>query len=1348
MTESMQQGDAVKHHAVFISYRSLDEKIASSIKDEIEKYFPGLRVFLSSHYEDGTTLGKSYQPELKEKISQSAFVVFLMTKAWGESDVCREEYRIAKSENKVTFVLFLEQQQNFSPKLQEIHRELGSETYSEIYPPSIDRACQKVIGSLKKYIEENEAFEHVFFAFKGGNPYPGLGVYDINEAAVYFGREEEVHKALRFFTKPEDKHRFLLIHGASGSGKSSFMRAGILSRIVEFHKEWFLLGGNVLRPSTNPFKNLCRVLLQASGGKFDNIDEVIKTVHNKESFENLLFTLQTKKPYLLLAIDQFEELYQNYDAYVDFFDALRIYLQTDRCYVIATVRTEYLQNVQSEMLDTNRNIAQAMEVYNLPPVSIGAIHDIITGPFEKHIVIGDIEDGFVDSVKYDLSGKTKALPLLSLYLHTHYEEYNGHFYTKDYKKGALFETINDKAKDAIDGISENDKTKLKEVFIRYLVFFDESKEKSLRKSVHYDMLTSVQHWIDRLIDARLLVKEIKGDDATVEVVHEAVFEHWKLLNGWIEEEKDFFALLKKVELHFEDWKQAEEKKKNEALLGGLLLEEALKVKERFDDELKGFVEESESYQKQQKEEKAKVLKQRRNFMMAAASFFGIGGVVSTYEWYEAEKAKQKALASANEAEEQKRKALVALEEVKQNLGLVLAEKAKFYADKQLLAEATLYSLEALLYLKKDISIEERSSVKNICYNKWPIFLPFLTLKANSFIYDVFLQNDRLFISTNTSFIQRDISNNKTLNKVVFNQKSVFSKIVSDGKYLVQVLENKKVQLWDIHLKKLLKETYHNLDGVCDLIYIEKKEKIIMTSELEGNLNIWYLATNNIIKKFNQYVCGILALSPDQQLFVCSGQGDDSNFIDIRTTDTYEIVSTIQDLGEAEINQIKFLDNSKLIICSLSPTLFIVDLKQKKLEQILSIVDPNVDGIWSIAISTDGKYIFAGSNTGRFYVYDSKYFTLVQQLVFNVGIRDIKTFKHTNKIFLVLENKSIKILNNINNQLLQEYSFENHIKKIIPFHTQQKIGILSGNNIYIIQDKKVITFISLKGDLESLLSAAALTEDDNYLIYEVFHERTRGKDEGITFVTGDIYLYIKNIFINEIKKIFVGYKKIINDIKHVKNMIVVACDDKTVQFWDLKKAKLLHIYRTPKIVNKIAFSVKRKYLFLALRGGEILTLELESLKQIKKIITHKGHIDDLLIDDKDKYLIICSNDIQIRDINTGKLIKILKKQKKGINDAAVSQTSGLLATAANDKTICVWNTEKLSLLQTLEGHNDEVLNVVFSNDDKYIVSSEHQTLRVWDIVSLDDSKFIQQQIKRLEKALHVRLEGTQLIPLNT
>lgn len=97
------------------------------------------------------------------------------------------------------------------------------------------------------------------------HPYPGLRPFGRDEAAIFFGREDQVDQLL---DKLQETH-FLAVLGTSGSGKSSLVRAGLLPAL----DSGFMAGAGPrwtiaeLRPGDRPFSRLAAALTETDWGR-------------------------------------------------------------------------------------------------------------------------------------------------------------------------------------------------------------------------------------------------------------------------------------------------------------------------------------------------------------------------------------------------------------------------------------------------------------------------------------------------------------------------------------------------------------------------------------------------------------------------------------------------------------------------------------------------------------------------------------------------------------------------------------------------------------------------------------------------------------------------------------------------------------------------------------------------------------------------------------------------------------------------------------------------------------------------------------------------------------------------
>ena len=148
------------------------------------------------------------------------------------------------------------------------------------------------------------------------NPFPGIRCFESDEDYLFFGRESQIKLVIEKLTKA----RFLAITGSSGSGKSSFVKAGIVPSLFKdklfiSQKKWNL---SIFRPGSSPLQNFASALFQSFANE-DSIAEELnseekvlaKLKNNDEGFTEII-EVQNKisNRNRLLIIDQFEELFR------------------------------------------------------------------------------------------------------------------------------------------------------------------------------------------------------------------------------------------------------------------------------------------------------------------------------------------------------------------------------------------------------------------------------------------------------------------------------------------------------------------------------------------------------------------------------------------------------------------------------------------------------------------------------------------------------------------------------------------------------------------------------------------------------------------------------------------------------------------------------------------------------------------------------------------------------------------------------------------------------------------------------------------------------------------------------
>jgi len=190
-------------------------------------------------------------------------------------------------------------------------------------------------------------------------PYRGLGVFREEDQAFYFGREPDLEKLL----SAVDHYPVVAIVGASGSGKSSLARAGLIPRLRRQTggRIWQIV--TVDHPGRHPFGALAQALLPIWEPKrvFDwSKNEAYQQANiladslESEGADRLrgvvqeIFAEEPGTTDLLLIVDQWEELYTYRPKSALLFIRMLLEVVRERgIQVVLTVRADYWGEVLS-----------------------------------------------------------------------------------------------------------------------------------------------------------------------------------------------------------------------------------------------------------------------------------------------------------------------------------------------------------------------------------------------------------------------------------------------------------------------------------------------------------------------------------------------------------------------------------------------------------------------------------------------------------------------------------------------------------------------------------------------------------------------------------------------------------------------------------------------------------------------------------------------------------------------------------------------------------------------------------------------------------------------------------------
>ena len=333
-------------------------------------------------------------------------------------------------------------------------------------------------------------------------PYRGLLAFEAGDRRLFFGREQVVADLLARIAPG----RLLAVVGASGSGKSSLLRAGVLAAV---------------QAGELPVAGSARLITPGAEPPLDLGDGAND----------------------LLIVDQFEELYtQCHDA--DRREQFIRALLSRTGPVVIGVRADFYGEMSA---DAELAGAVARNQVLLVPMQDDDLHRAIAEP--ARLAGLRVEPGLTDLVLRDVAGEPGALPLMSHALQETWERRDGRTLTVDayHESGGVSSAVAQTADAAVDETPELDRPLLRNIFLRLTEIGDDAED-TRRRVLIEDLVPqggsaeAVKTLLGRLAAARLVIL----DHGTAEVAHEVLIRRWPTLRGWLEEDRDGIRLHRRL----------------------------------------------------------------------------------------------------------------------------------------------------------------------------------------------------------------------------------------------------------------------------------------------------------------------------------------------------------------------------------------------------------------------------------------------------------------------------------------------------------------------------------------------------------------------------------------------------------------------------------------------------------------------------------------------------------------------------------------------------------------------------------------------------------------------------------
>ena len=625
---------------IFISHSSTNNAQALAIRKWL-KASGWDECFLDISVDEGLSAGR-WQEALKQAGDRCKVVLCLLSPKWVNSRECLLEYKLGERSGKAIVGIIIESMpvealpEDFRANWQCF--DLVNDVDQKEIVVEDDQGRKTKVGfgvaGLKRLEHglRNAGLDPGYVLWPPANdplraPYPGLRAFEEDDAGVFFGRGRElglVEKTL-VSLRERNEPQMLVIQGASGAGKSSFLSAGLWPRLRRnYDRNFYLLP--VIRPQsaaiTGPtggitafetaLREVGKVQTRASiqkslkkgrEGAATLIDQVRHGAHKK------LCDPGTPLPTVVFSIDQWEQLYRDSEdtESADFLDLIQQVLQLcgaessgDQSSLPALMLLAVRSDAHDDLEKDERFLGIRKEWFEMPSLRREDYKAVIEGPAGRSTASGrelTIDPALTDQLLQDVAG-TDALPLLAYTLNQLWDQHgkDGNLTSEEYLEWGGFGTsiraaLNRARKDpgsfpAIPFDRGERDILLQDTFIPWFVSIDqETGEVKGRQVKDADLPDSIRPMVERLIQARLLVRgrqfldEYQKEVVVAKLATDIVIHKWRAPGEWSQTDRDALRITDEVRKAAKGW-VAHGREKDWLVHAGSRLHDAQEVRVR------------------------------------------------------------------------------------------------------------------------------------------------------------------------------------------------------------------------------------------------------------------------------------------------------------------------------------------------------------------------------------------------------------------------------------------------------------------------------------------------------------------------------------------------------------------------------------------------------------------------------------------------------------------------------------------------------------------------------------------------------------------------------------------------